>query len=95
VVGEHENGLNARGHGIMAILIQINKLEEFPDAFIYEFGTVNEIIGQVALYESDGWIELLTPLPARRQEFYISRVARVLARHHSAGEYPEHTDYRA
>lgn len=81
----------------MAILIQINRVADFPDAAVYKFGLVEGVIGRVSLDKASGRVELfdIAPEAASRQAFYLPRVARALARHHAAGEYPERTSYRA
>jgi hypothetical protein len=81
----------------MAILIQINRVADYPDAAVYEFGPVEGVVGRVTLHKADGRVELrdIDPVAARADGFYLPRVARVLARHHAAGEYPERTSYRA
>jgi hypothetical protein len=81
----------------VAILIQINKVADSPGSAVYEFGSVEGVIGRVTLHKVDGRVELLDmdEAAAGREGFYLPRVARALARHHAAGEYPERTSYRA
>jgi hypothetical protein len=81
----------------VAILIQINRVADFPDAAVYEFGPVDGIVGQVSVDKSSGQVELfdITPQVVGREAFYLTRVARTLARHHANGEHPERTSYGA
>jgi hypothetical protein len=81
----------------VAILIQINRLADFPDAAVYEFGPAEGIVGQVSLNKVSGQVELfeINPEAVGREWFFLPRVSRVLARHHAAGEYPEQTSYPA
>jgi hypothetical protein len=81
----------------VAILIQIHRVADFPDAAVYEFGPVEGIIGQVSLDKATGRVELfdIAPEATGRVGFYLPRVARALSQHHAAGEYPERTNYRA
>ena len=51
----------------MAIYIQINKIEEFDDGVVYEFGPIDQIIGQVILYFDTGQVELFDILPSYQQ----------------------------
>lgn len=81
----------------MAILIEINRVADFPDAAVYEFGPAEGIVGQVSLDKASGRVVLfdIAPEAVEREWFYLPRVAQVLARHHAASEYPERTSYRA
>jgi hypothetical protein len=81
----------------VAILIQINRVADLPDAAVYEFGPVEGIAGRVSVDKASGRVELfdVAPEAAARAGFCLPRVARALARHHAAGEYPERTCYRA
>jgi hypothetical protein len=81
----------------MAIFIQINRVDDTPEDAVYEFGSVDQIVGQVCLHKADGRVELfeINPETTARADFYLSRVTQVLARYHAVGEYPVRTDYRA
>jgi hypothetical protein len=81
----------------VAILIQLNRVADFPDAAVYEFGPADRIVGRVSVDKATGRVELfdIEPADAARDGFYLPRVARALARHHAAGEFPERTSYRA
>lgn len=81
----------------MAILILINRVADFPDAAVYEFGPAEGIVGRVSVDKASGRVELLDMAPeaAARELFYLPRLKRALALHHAAGEYPERTSYRA
>jgi hypothetical protein len=47
----------------VAILIQINRVADFPDAAVYEFGPVDGIVGQVSVDKSSGQVELFDITP--------------------------------
>jgi hypothetical protein len=81
----------------VAILIQINRVADFTDAAVYEFGPAEGIVGRVSVDKASGRVELfdIAPEAAGREWFYLPRVSRALARHHATGEYPERTSYRA
>jgi hypothetical protein len=55
----------------VAILIQINKVAEWSDVVIYEYGPAEGIVGQVALDKKTGRVEVfeLAPQGARRNDF--------------------------
>jgi hypothetical protein len=65
----------------MAILIQINRVANFSDVAIYEFGSLEGIVGRVSLDKASGQVELFDIVPgaAAQEGFYLPRVSRALA----------------
>ena len=79
----------------MAIYIQIRKTDENTNGVTYAFGPSEGLIGTVFVERATGEVSLLSIDDPGRQEFYLSRVRRVLLRHLAAGEYPASTCYAA
>jgi hypothetical protein len=78
----------------VAIYITIEKVDETDTDVTYAFGPELPDVGKVRLIKATGAIEVITVVESRR-DFYLSRVGRVLARHHAAGDYPGKTCYAA
>ena len=77
----------------MAIYIQMRKREEDQTGAIYEFGPSDCIIGTVFIARATREVSLLQIDDPQKEEFYLSRVRRVLQR--ETGEFPESTCYAA
>jgi SAM-dependent methyltransferase len=69
--------------------IQLQKLEEDDDSVLYEFGTADEILGQVVLEKPSGKIYLISGHEhyERLEEGLMAKLRRLLLRHRQAGEY--------
>jgi hypothetical protein len=76
----------------VAIHITIEKVDETDTDVTYAFGPELPDVGQVRLIKATGALEVIAVVETKR-DFYVSRVSRVLARHHASGEYPGRTCY--
>ena len=79
----------------MAIYIQILKLEEDDGSAIYGFGEGDGLLGVVSFDKATGEVTLIEQSLPARERFFISRVRRVLSKHHELGEHPRETCYAA
>jgi hypothetical protein len=81
----------------MAIYIQLNRIGDDQSCAIYEFGSVNEIVGSVAIDKSTGEITLIQidESSKQRTDFFLPRIKTALLKHHAKRCYPEKTWYAA
>lgn len=79
----------------MAIYIQLLKLEEDNGGAVYGFGEGDGLLGKVFLDKASGEVTLIEQSLPARENFFLPRVRRALARHHERGEYPGETCYAA
>ena len=70
-------------------------IKDVGDAFVYEFGPAEGIIGKVAVLKATGEVTPLDldGLGESAWQFYLPRVRRVLYRHFQRGEFPDRTHY--
>ena len=94
----HTGGVKLHKLGVvrvMAIYIEIRKMDEDASGAIYEFGPLEGFIGTVFVDRATQEVLMLHIVDPKKQDFYVSRVRRALQRHLEAGELPARTCYAA
>ncbi len=77
-----------------AISIRILKIDETSEWAKYAFGgPPKRVLGHVAIYKSDGHIELLDIIDNKYKKHILPSVIKKLTEHYEQGDYPDSTFY--
>ena len=75
----------------MAVYILIRKVSESDREAVYVFGPDELTLGSLRVRKDSGAVELISPVPGNKPEFYFVRARVKVLKHYEHGEFPDRT----